>query len=84
MLTIRKKLAEQAASGEKTPASSKGSGLSRRPSFRTQLLTAEANELGGATPSMLNVWQSCICVNAMYGALYRNVQSQFCQSRQVE
>ena len=54
MLTIRKKLAEQATSGDKAPApsSSKEVGLSRRPSIRTQLLTAEANELGGAIPSM--------------------------------
>lgn len=53
MLTIRKKLAEQATSGEKSPATgnTKGSGLSRRPSFRTQLLTAEASELGGIVPS---------------------------------
>lgn len=50
MLTIRKKLAEQATN--EVQGSSKGHRLTRKPSFRTQLLTAEANELGGIIPSM--------------------------------
>lgn len=55
MLTIRKKLAEQATSKDKAEdTASKGSGLARKPSFRSQLLTAEANELGGVIPSILN------------------------------
>lgn len=49
MLTIRKKLEEQASGGERTPVTD--SQLSRKPSFRSQLLTKEANELGGAMSS---------------------------------
>ena len=50
MLTIRKKLAEQAASGDSKPVT-RGSQLNRKLSFRSQLLTAESSELGGVLPS---------------------------------
>ena len=55
MLTIRKKLEEQAAtSGKKAQGGpSRGTQLSRKLSFRSQLLSAEANELGGVLPSQL-------------------------------
>ena len=48
MLTIRKKLAEQAASGDKPVSPGAGSQPRRKLSFRSQLLTAEASELGGS------------------------------------
>jgi len=54
MLTIRKKLAEQAATGLSGQSSS-GVKLSRKLSFRSQLLTAESNELGDVIPSELCV-----------------------------
>ena len=58
MLTIRKKLAEQASSGSRA---SRDGGVSRnrvtrKLSFRSKLLTAEANELGGVIPGKKNVW----------------------------
>ncbi|XP_064389390.1 NEDD8-conjugating enzyme UBE2F-like [Halichondria panicea] len=48
MLTIRKKLAEQASNGEQSQA---GVRVQRRVSFRSQLLIAEAGELGEVTPN---------------------------------
>jgi hypothetical protein len=54
MLTIRKKLEEQAASsGRKRSgeAVTRETQLRRKLSFRSQLLSAEANELGAVLPS---------------------------------
>ncbi len=55
MLTIRKKLEEQAASsGKGNPDSTtrpRERQVTRKLSFRSRLLTAEANELGGVLPS---------------------------------
>lgn len=56
MLTIRKKLAEQAATGAAGKggnAKGEGSRLARKLSFRSQLLSSEANELGEIIPSKL-------------------------------
>ncbi|XP_003388007.1 PREDICTED: NEDD8-conjugating enzyme UBE2F-like [Amphimedon queenslandica] len=51
MITIRKKLAEQAAQREeKEDRTSGGKELKRRQSFRSQILTAEASELGDVLP----------------------------------
>lgn len=67
MLTIRKKLEEQAATGGKKSVGTSGgeTQLSRKLSFRSQLLSAEANELGGVLPSQCSLCsylgvQSCI------------------------
>ena len=57
MLTIRKKLAEQAAtetSGKGGSSRTEGSRLTRKLSFRARLLSAEANELGEVIPSQFN------------------------------
>ena len=54
MLTIRKKLAEQAAaetSGERKGARKGGNLLERKMSIRSQLLVPEASELEGIIPS---------------------------------
>lgn len=51
MLTIRKKLAEQASSGSSSGEGTRGS-RERRLSYRSQLLTAEASELGAVIPSI--------------------------------
>lgn len=58
MLTIRKKLEEQAATSGKKNAGTAGreAQLTRKLSFRSQLLSAEANELGGVLPSQYSVW----------------------------
>ena len=51
MLTIRKKLAEQAAGGSSGKSSNRGK-VARKLSFRSQLLASESNELGDVIPSM--------------------------------
>ena len=63
MLTIRKKLAEQAATGLTGQTGGNGGKLSRKLSFRSQLLTSESNELGDVIPSELSVlWECSVCV----------------------
>lgn len=54
MLTIRKKLAEQASKegGDRGGEEGRG-GIRRRPSIRSHLLTGEASELGEVLPGML-------------------------------